>query len=92
MSTNTNGNGTALGGGGNGLAPQYFMNQMNNGAPPGLLSAEEGGLDQLEGIVSKLDKSTMNNIKESLYRMARTARTRGGRGRRRRVAWAASAG
>jgi len=80
MSTNTNGNGTALGGGGNGLAPQYFMNQMNNGAPPGLLSAEEGGLDQLEGIVSKLDKSTMNNIKESLYRMARTARTRGGRG------------
>jgi len=41
-------------------------------------SAEEAGLAELEAIIAKLDPPTMNNIKESLYRLAQSARIRGG--------------
>jgi len=44
------------------------------------LSAEEVGLSELEGIVAKLDLTTMRNIKESMHRLARSARVRGPRG------------
>ena len=38
---------------------------------------DEAGLAELETIVAKLDKPTMSNIRESLYRLARSARIRG---------------
>ena len=49
--------------------PQYVVNQM---------TTEEVGLVELQAIVGKLDKPTSKNIKESLYRLALSARHRGG--------------
>lgn len=51
--------------------PQYVVNQMT--------TEEEVGLVELQAIVGKLDKPTSKNIKESLYRLALSARHRGGR-------------
>lgn len=51
--------------------PQYAVNQMT--------TEEEVGLVELQAIVGKLDKPTSRNIKESLYRLALSARNRGGR-------------
>ena len=62
----------------------YVMNEMPVGAgqngqvPAGMMRPppEEGSLGELESIVGKLDKTTMENIKNSLYRLAKSARTR----------------
>lgn len=49
------------------------------GNAQGGMGVDEAGLAELETIVAKLDKSTRSNIKETLYRLARSARNRGAR-------------
>ena len=91
VSTTISGNSAGLGrGGGNGgmmMMPPYYMNQSGVGPNDGQIhvrgsgitsdmSAAEAGLVELEAIIGKLDKATSHNIKESLYRMARSAGAR----------------
>ena len=69
------------------MMPPYYMNQSGVGPNDGQIhvrgsgitsdmSAAEAGLVELEAIIGKLDKATSHNIKESLYRMARSAGAR----------------
>lgn len=74
------------------MMPSYIVNQMPMGTGVGGNGSNghvqqavgndpegmgDSGLAELESIVAKLDGPTANNIKESLYRLARSARTRG---------------
>ena len=71
------------------MMPPYYMNQSGIGPNDGSIhmygrgvkhdmSAAEAGLVELEAIIGKLDKATSHNIKESLYRLARSAGARRG--------------
>ena len=75
------------------MLPPYYMNQQGmapndgrldirgrGGRSDGPRGDDSGGLDELQAIIGKLDKATSHNIKESLYRLARSARVRGARG------------
>ena len=71
------------------MMPPYYVNQMavggegqggqmhmGQGVHQGM-STEDAGVLELEAIIGKLDKTTMRNIKDSLYRLAGSARARG---------------
>lgn len=71
--------------------PYGYANQPGPGAPAGVHDLahnplgepprnETGGLDELRAIIGKLDAATSHNIKESLFRLASSARIRGARG------------
>ena len=71
------------------MMPPYYMNQSGIGPNDGSIhmygrgvkndmSAAEAGLVELEAIIGKLDKATSHNIKESLYRLARSSQARRG--------------
>ena len=59
--------------GGEGQGGQMHMGQ---GIHQGM-SIEDASVLELEAIIGKLDKTTMRNIKDSLYRLAGSARARG---------------
>ena len=113
VSTTISGNSAGVGRGNAGMMmPPYYMNQSGVGpndgqihvrgrSPTNDMSAAEAGLVELEAIIGKLDKATSHNIKESLYRLARSAgarraraaaaraavSTRSSRATRHRAAW-----
>ena len=90
VSTTISGNSAGVGRGNAGMMmPPYYMNQSGVGpndgqihvrgrSPTNDMSAAEAGLVELEAIIGKLDKATSHNIKESLYRLARSAGARRG--------------
>lgn len=90
VSTTISGNSAGMGRGNAGMMmPPYYMNQSGVGpndgqihvrgrSPTNDMSAAEAGLVELEAIIGKLDKATSHNIKESLYRLARSAGARRG--------------
>jgi len=82
---NNNNNGMMM------FPPYGYANQPGPGAPAGVHDLahnplgepprnETGGLDELRAIIGKLDAATSHNIKESLFRLASSARIRGARG------------
>jgi hypothetical protein len=90
VSTTISGNSAGMGRGNAGMMmPPYYMNQSGVGpndgqihvrgrSPTNDMSAAEAGLVELEAIIGKLDKATSHNIKESLYRLARSSQARRG--------------
>jgi hypothetical protein len=60
------------------VGPNDGQIHVRGRSPTNDMSAAEAGLVELEAIIGKLDKATSHNIKESLYRLARSAGARRG--------------